>query len=94
MAKAGLDGDDLYGALVRYLAQAHGVQVRTVRVADERKAMRRFDPARRVLHISEHTAANHVRSILMKTGMANRTAAAHYARRRGLLGQELEDSGE
>jgi DNA-binding NarL/FixJ family response regulator len=31
------------------------------------------------LHISEHTAANHVRSILRKTGCANRTEAAAYA---------------
>ncbi|MDQ7992198.1 MAG: AAA family ATPase [Propionicimonas sp.] len=46
------------------------------------------------LFISEHTAANHVRSILMKTGVANRTAATHYARRRGLLGEESDDSGE
>lgn len=39
----------------------------------------------RELFISEHTAANHVRSILMKTRSANRTAAAHYALRHGLL---------
>jgi DNA-binding NarL/FixJ family response regulator len=36
------------------------------------------------LTISEHTAANHVRSILRKTGCANRTQAASYAHRRGL----------
>jgi DNA-binding CsgD family transcriptional regulator len=36
--------------------------------------------------ISEHTAANHVRSILRKTGSANRTEAATYAHRRGLAG--------
>jgi DNA-binding CsgD family transcriptional regulator/tetratricopeptide (TPR) repeat protein len=36
------------------------------------------------LSISEHTAANHVRSILRKTGCANRTEAASYAHRRGL----------
>ncbi|UOE43318.1 ATP-binding protein [Agromyces larvae] len=40
--------------------------------------------ARRLV-ISEHTAANHVRSILMKTGMPNRTSAARYARERGLV---------
>jgi len=39
----------------------------------------------RVLHISEHTAANHVRSILRKTRCANRTEAAAYALRRGLV---------
>jgi DNA-binding CsgD family transcriptional regulator/tetratricopeptide (TPR) repeat protein len=36
------------------------------------------------LVISEHTAANHIRSILRKTGCANRTEAATYAHRRGL----------
>ncbi len=39
----------------------------------------------RVLFISEHTTANHVRSILRKTGSANRTEAAAYAHRRGLV---------
>ena len=34
------------------------------------------------LHISQHTAANHVRSILMKTQCANRTEAAAWALRR------------
>ena len=33
----------------------------------------------RLLHISEHTAANHIRSILRKTSSANRTEAAGYA---------------
>jgi DNA-binding CsgD family transcriptional regulator len=37
------------------------------------------------LHISEHTAANHIRSILRKTGCANRTQAASYAHRQGLV---------
>jgi DNA-binding CsgD family transcriptional regulator len=36
------------------------------------------------LSISEHTAANHVRSILRKTGCANRSEAASYAHRHGL----------
>ena len=36
------------------------------------------------LSISEHTAANHVRSILRKTGCSNRTEAATYAHRSGL----------
>ena len=36
------------------------------------------------LVISEHTAANHVRSILSKTSCANRTEAAAYAHRNGL----------
>lgn len=37
------------------------------------------------LFISEHTAANHVRSILRKTGCANRTEAASYAHRNALV---------
>jgi DNA-binding NarL/FixJ family response regulator len=36
------------------------------------------------LHISQHTAANHIRSILFKTGCANRTEAASYAHRHRL----------
>ncbi|HEY3139575.1 MAG TPA: AAA family ATPase [Acidimicrobiales bacterium] len=38
------------------------------------------------LHISQHTAANHIRSILLKTGCANRTEAAAWALRQGLVG--------
>jgi DNA-binding CsgD family transcriptional regulator len=38
------------------------------------------------LHISQHTAANHLRAILLKTGCANRTEAAAWALRRGLAG--------
>jgi DNA-binding CsgD family transcriptional regulator len=41
------------------------------------------------LFISGHTAANHIRSILRKTGCANRTEAAFYAHRNGLT--EAED---
>jgi DNA-binding CsgD family transcriptional regulator len=37
------------------------------------------------LHISRHTAANHIRSILQKTGAANRTEATAYAYRQGLV---------
>ena len=36
------------------------------------------------LSISEHTAANHIRSILRKTESSNRTEAASYAHRHGL----------
>jgi DNA-binding CsgD family transcriptional regulator/tetratricopeptide (TPR) repeat protein len=38
------------------------------------------------LYISQNTAANHVRSILLKTGTANRTGAAIYAAEHELLG--------
>ncbi|HYZ29548.1 MAG TPA: AAA family ATPase [Thermoleophilaceae bacterium] len=37
------------------------------------------------LAISEHTAANHIRSILSKTECANRTEAASFAHRHGLV---------
>jgi DNA-binding CsgD family transcriptional regulator len=37
------------------------------------------------LHLSQHTVANHLRAILLKTGSANRTEAAMYAQRHGLL---------
>jgi DNA-binding CsgD family transcriptional regulator len=37
------------------------------------------------LFISQNTAANHIRSILAKTGSANRAEAAAYAARHGLL---------
>ena len=37
------------------------------------------------LYISEHTAANHIRSILRKTSASNRTEAASYAHRHGLV---------
>jgi DNA-binding CsgD family transcriptional regulator len=37
------------------------------------------------LHISGHTAANHVRRILLKTGAANRTQAAMYAAQHQLV---------
>ena len=39
----------------------------------------------RELSISEHTAANHVRSILMKSGSPNRAEAASYAHRHRLV---------
>jgi DNA-binding CsgD family transcriptional regulator len=43
------------------------------------------------LFISEHTAANHIRSILRKTGCANRTEAASYAHRHALVGAQSRD---
>jgi DNA-binding CsgD family transcriptional regulator/tetratricopeptide (TPR) repeat protein len=41
------------------------------------------------LSISEHTAANHVRSILRKTDCANRTEAASFAHRHGLVSTRI-----
>ncbi|MFP5322267.1 MAG: ATP-binding protein [Acidimicrobiia bacterium] len=40
------------------------------------------------LHISHHTAANHVRAILVKSGCRNRTEAASWALRLGVSGEE------
>ncbi|WP_437812544.1 helix-turn-helix domain-containing protein [Sorangium sp. So ce1078] len=51
--EAELDADDVYRGLVRYLHATRGIEVRIVQVADERQAMRRFDPDKRVLSISE-----------------------------------------
>ena len=51
--QAELDAEDVYRGLVRYLAAARGIQVRVVRVADERRAMRRYDPDKRVISLSE-----------------------------------------
>ncbi len=45
------------------------------------------------LSISEHTAANHIRSILRKTGCANRTEAATYAHRHGLTADSRSQAG-
>jgi DNA-binding CsgD family transcriptional regulator len=41
------------------------------------------------LAISEHTAANHIRSILRKTGCANRTEATTFAHRNGLVSSSI-----
>jgi DNA-binding CsgD family transcriptional regulator len=41
------------------------------------------------LAISEHTAANHIRSILRKTDCANRTEAASFAHRHGLVSTSI-----
>ncbi len=51
--QAELDADDVYRGLVRYLAAVHGIRVVVVRVGEERKAMRRFDPEQGVISVSE-----------------------------------------
>lgn len=48
-----LDGDDLYGRLVTYLERWHGVQVHIAHGGPERGTLRRFDPVRKVLTLSE-----------------------------------------
>lgn len=44
---------DLYTGLTRYLQVAHGIDVRVVKVGDERKAMRRYEPDKKVISVSE-----------------------------------------
>ena len=56
-------------------------EVQILRLVAEGRSNREIG---RALHISEHTAANHIRSILRKSGCANRTEAASYAHTRGL----------
>jgi predicted transcriptional regulator/DNA-binding XRE family transcriptional regulator len=51
--KARLGEDDLYVGLVRHLADAYGVTVRVEKVAAMRGAVRRYDPHRKLLLLSE-----------------------------------------
>lgn len=51
--EADLEADNVYARLVSYLDSQHGIDVRVVRVHDERIAMRRYDPQRRIISISE-----------------------------------------
>jgi DNA-binding CsgD family transcriptional regulator len=78
-------------------ARALGAPVDPVRVAPDDLSWREVEILRLVatgrsnreigeeLFISGHTVANHVRSILRKTGAANRTEAAGYAYRHALV---------
>jgi predicted transcriptional regulator len=50
---ADLEADDVYRGLVRFLGAVHRIEVRVVRVGDERKAMRRYDPDKRIINLSE-----------------------------------------
>lgn len=50
---AALEGEDLFGALAHYLQTRHGIAVEVARAGDMPGAMRRYDPARRTLQISE-----------------------------------------
>jgi DNA-binding CsgD family transcriptional regulator/tetratricopeptide (TPR) repeat protein len=65
-----------------------GLSAREVEVLVELARGRSNREIGQALHISEHTAANHIRSILRKTSCANRTEAAAYALRRGLVPTE------
>jgi predicted transcriptional regulator/transcriptional regulator with XRE-family HTH domain len=50
---AQLRGDDLYPRLVRHLKEAHGVKVRIARNGQDPATLRRFDPVKKVLTLSE-----------------------------------------
>jgi predicted transcriptional regulator/DNA-binding XRE family transcriptional regulator len=50
--EASLDSDDVYGTLIEYLQQNHGIDVRVVQ-AEEGQAMRRYDDKRKVIILSE-----------------------------------------
>jgi len=53
LASTGDETDELFGRLSRYLLSAHGVRVRIVNLHEMRGAVRRFDPDRRELLLSE-----------------------------------------
>jgi predicted transcriptional regulator/DNA-binding XRE family transcriptional regulator len=50
---ARLETDDIYPGLVRYLERAHGVQVRVARWGADPTTLRRFEPDRKLLTLSE-----------------------------------------
>ena len=51
--RAKLSSDDLYTGLVRYLEKEHGVLVQVARWGTERGVLRRYDPDRKLLTLSE-----------------------------------------
>ena len=51
--KGKLDREEIYAGLVRYLEKAHGVQTRIARWGADRGVVRRFDPAKKILTLSE-----------------------------------------
>lgn len=50
---AKLAHEELHQGLVRWLEKTHGVEVRIDRWSEDRNILRRFDPDKRVLHLSE-----------------------------------------
>ena len=51
--EAKLQGDELYVGLVRHLEKAHGVEVRVTRWGADNNNLRRYDPASKLLTLSE-----------------------------------------
>ena len=72
------------GAPVLADALPDGLSPREVQILREVARGRSNREIGATLFISEHTVANHIRSILQKTGCANRTEAASYAHRHAL----------
>src|SRR5690606_2854768 len=52
-ARAKLTTDALYSGLVRYLQAEHGIPVHVARWGADRAVLRRFDPEKKVLTLSE-----------------------------------------
>jgi predicted transcriptional regulator/DNA-binding XRE family transcriptional regulator len=50
---AHLETDNLQQGIARHLARAHGVEVAIVRSTEGRGTLRRYDPERKILHLSE-----------------------------------------
>jgi len=50
---ASRDGDDLFRALARHLESRHGVEVRVRKAGEMESAVRRYDPDRKLLDLSE-----------------------------------------
>lgn len=50
---AGLDFEHVHGGLVRWLEKTEGIEVRVVRSASDPRAVRRYDPARKLLTLSD-----------------------------------------
>jgi predicted transcriptional regulator/DNA-binding XRE family transcriptional regulator len=51
--RARIDRADLYGSLVRYLQNEHGIEVKLIPISRDRAAVRRFDRERKTLALSE-----------------------------------------
>ena len=51
--RARIDRGDVYRSLVQYLQDQHGIEVRLMPVSRDRAAVRRFDPERKTLLLSE-----------------------------------------
>jgi len=51
--KAAVSNTDMFGALKHYLHSAHGIEVRIVQASPTSRTVRKFDPERKILEVSE-----------------------------------------